>query len=129
MLTLTVQGTQHDSNLNHLSHHHQRPSRLRCRMKASSMLSHSVRSCDTATQFYHLPRCFVMASAQSFFLSSSVALSMGFPHCEIVCPIVSHSRHVSGPFAFLSHDDCHQLRELGSFLDCFVGDAVLPFYV
>jgi len=50
-------------------HHHQQqqPSCLHCRMKASSMLSHSMRSCDTAAQFFRLPRCFVMASAQRFF--------------------------------------------------------------
>jgi len=80
-------------------------------------------------QIFPSAKMFCDGFCPAFFWSSSVALSMGFPLCEIVCPILSHSRHVSGPFPFLSHDDCHQLRELGSFLDCFVGDTVLPFYV
>jgi len=48
--------------------HHWQPSGVYCRMKASSMLSHSVRSFATSAQFFILPRCFWISSAQRFWV-------------------------------------------------------------
>ena len=49
-------------------HHHWQPSGVHCRMKASSMLSHSVQSFATSAQFFILPRCLWISSAQRFWV-------------------------------------------------------------
>ena len=67
-----------NTGLREFFHHHHQPSRLRCWMKASSMLSYSVRTCDTAAQFFRLPKCFVMASAQRFFCLPRLRFPWGF---------------------------------------------------
>ena len=50
----------------------------------------------------------------------------GFPHRDVMHPIVIHARRMPNPFPFVFHDGCQQLGEFGFILYCIVQYLILP---
>jgi len=86
------------------SHQHWQPSGVHCRIMASAMLNHSVRSCATSARFFILPRCLWISSPAVFGYASISFPLAGFPHREVMSPFFIHASHMHSSFPFLFHD-------------------------